>query len=120
MRHSEVTMKSMSMNVSTTAAQDAIDEGRAMQFEEMMAQLASMQAKYKGVRGELLEKVRAELMQLKPTTGATASPPRPVRAVPSPAPQNVLPSCRVCGRGMKLNAADSTLVCERGHTRFLT
>jgi hypothetical protein len=34
--------------------------------------------------------------------------------------QNALPSCRVCGRNMKMNKAEGVLVCERGHTRLLT
>lgn len=98
-----------------------IDEGRALQFEAMMQRLASLQAKYKGVRGELLAKVRDELMSLKPAKDAPASPPRPAaRATPNPVVQNALPSCRMCGRGMKLNKAEGVLVCERGHTRLLT
>lgn len=62
--------------------QTAIDEGRAQQFDEMMAQLAAMQAKYKGVRGELLAKVREEFEKLKPGS-ATESAPAPA---PAPAP----------------------------------
>lgn len=100
-----------------------IDEGRALQFEAMMQRLASLQAKYKGVRGELLARVREELMSLKPDgdAPAPASPPRPAaRPTPNPVVQNALPSCRSCGRGMKLNKAEGVLVCERGHTRLLT
>lgn len=68
------------------ANQTAIDEGRAQQFDEMMTQLAAMQAKYKGVRGELLAKVREEFEKLKP--GATTSEPAKATApaaVPTPA-----------------------------------
>ncbi len=98
-----------------------IDEGRALQFEAMMQRLTSLQAKYKGVRGELLARVRDELMSLKPSTDAAASPPRPAaRPSPNPVVQNALPSCRSCGRGMKLNKAEGVLVCERGHTRLVT
>lgn len=88
-----------------------IDDGRELQFEAMMEQLASMQAKYKGVRGELLAKVREELMRLKPVRSAPATPPPP--------PEKVLPSCRVCGRTMKRNGPEGSLVCEKGHIRLL-
>ncbi len=120
------------------ANQTAIDEGRAQQFDEMMTQLAAMQAKYKGVRGELLAKVREEFEKLKP--GATASEPAkaepqskpaaepvaPPKAVATPAKpvpaanraavQAMLPSCRLCGRSMK-RADDGSLVCAVGHIR---
>lgn len=128
------------------ANQTAIDEGRAQQFDEMMTQLAAMQAKYKGVRGELLAKVREEFEKLKPTatTSESASPAKPVavqqskpapQPVPAPAPaktvatpskpvpaanraavQAMLPSCRLCGRSMK-RADDGSLVCAVGHIR---
>jgi hypothetical protein len=92
------------------------DDGREEQFEAMMKQLAAMAAKYKGVRGELLEKVKDELLKTKPgrSTGAGAAPmsTAPMRA----AVQKMLPSCRLCGRGMKL-ADDGSLVCEKGHVR---
>ncbi|MBM4779274.1 MAG: hypothetical protein GQE15_16325 [Archangiaceae bacterium] len=127
------------------ANQTAIDEGRAQQFDEMMAQLAAMQAKYKGVRGELLAKVREEFEKLKPGA-ATESAPAPAKSVaapskPAPAPepaaapaktvttpskpvpaatraavQAMLPSCRLCGRSMK-RADDGSLVCAVGHIR---
>lgn len=123
-----------------------LDQGRLQQFEEMMEQLSSMQAKYKGVRGELLAKVRDELMRLRPganTTPASTPPaakveakaevveapapvappvltvvPRP-KPTPNPITANALPSCRVCGRSMKQGEVEKTLVCEKGHTRTL-
>lgn len=70
------------------ANQTAIDEGRAQQFNEMMAQLAAMQAKYKGVRGELLAKVREEFEKLKPgatTESAPAAAPAPAKSMAAPA-----------------------------------
>jgi|GEM_PF-1810804 hypothetical protein len=76
--------------------QTAIDEGRAQQFDEMMTQLAALQAKYKGVRGELLAKVREEFEKLKPGSGAAertlAPAPAPAKSVaapskPTPAPE---------------------------------
>lgn len=98
-----------------------IDEGRAMQFDAMMKRLAAFQAKYRGVRGELLAKVHAELMSLKPDAdGAVApSPPRPASTRAEPM-RDALPSCRLCGRGMRLKKEEGVLVCERGHTRLLT
>jgi hypothetical protein len=100
------------------------DEGRKDQFSEMMQQLSTLEAKYKGVRGELLAKVRAELEKLKPspTTLSVVAPPAEVRAVASVSPVTSgapLPSCRVCGRSMKLNGTDGTLVCQNGHTRLV-
>jgi hypothetical protein len=85
----------------------AIDEGRQAQFHEMMERLAEIQAHYGGVRGELLAKVRAELMALKPgqrteaspkATPARSAPPKstphkaaplkaPLKAAPPPAPE---------------------------------
>lgn len=104
-------------------------EGREAQFQEMMEQLSHLQAKYKGVRGELLAKVREEFEKLKPTRGGTvtsvrAAPPAavPARATParpltSAATAGMLPSCRVCGRTMK-QANDNSLVCQNGHIRL--
>lgn len=91
------------------------DEGRDEQFRAMMQQLAALEAKYKGVRGELLAKVRDELMKLKPTRAR-------LEVAPAPAPDRAaapLPSCRVCGRGMRLNGTDGMLVCQNGHTRVV-
>jgi hypothetical protein len=120
------------------------EEGREAQFQEMMQHLTLLQSKYKGVRGELLAKVAEELARLKPsastsTTIATvtlpvAAPARAVAAPPSPvlsrveAPipairvasassETMLPSCRMCGRTMRRNDADGSLVCAKGHTR---
>jgi len=100
----------------TLDAQASISEGRAMQYELMMERLAALQAKYKGVRGELLAKVREELAQLKPTRTA------PVAAAPRATVhelERLLPSCRACGRPMKPNGAPGLLVCANGHSRLV-
>ena len=129
------------------------EDGREAQYQEMMQELARMQAKYKGVRGDLLEKVRAELSALKPSRPAHRVPPPtppaakvtaphakvtapaakvtvekpavekiatakvPVEKVSAQRASAMLPSCRLCGRGMKLDEAGSNLVCDKGHTR---
>lgn len=94
-------------------------EGRQAQFDEMMEQLAQLQAKYKGVRGELLAKVHDEFVKLKPTRSATVTPVRAPTAAraPSPVTAAMLPSCRVCGRSMK-QTNDNSLVCQNGHIRL--
>jgi hypothetical protein len=124
---------------SVTAMKATFEDGKEAQFQEMMQQLSALQAKYKGVRGELLAKVRDEFEKLKPSSAPEAKPvavsavpvapvtqaagerrsPRPpVSPARAPFPAKMLPSCRVCGRGMKVNEADaSSLICERGHTR---
>ena len=81
------------------------DDGRQAMFLEMMARLDGFQAKYRGVRGELLKKVRDELMQLATTSAAKASPPK------------AAPTCRACGRQMEARA-DGSLICQNGHTRL--
>ena len=96
----------------TIDVQAALEEGRALQFEAMMKQLAALQAKYKGVRGELLAKVRQELMATKPSGTTTRMPAMHTAA-------NVLPSCRVCGRGMKPNGEPNMYVCQNGHSRLI-
>ncbi len=89
-------------------------EGRDDQFREMMQELASLEAKYKGVRGELLAKVRAEFAKLKPSaTRLSVVAAAPVEGAASASNQ----SCRVCGRDMKLNGTDGRLVCQNGHSR---
>ena len=112
------------------------EDGRAAQFQEMMQQLTQMQSRYKGVRGELLAKVAEELARMKPgapaikvdseftrmkpgaiTTAAPPTPPIPAIKVASASAEKMLPSCRMCGRGMRRNDADGTLFCEKGHTR---
>lgn len=113
-------------------SRSVLDQGRLEQFEAMMEQFASIQAKYKGVRGELLAKVRDELMRLRPGANTTPAPTPPVEApkpvlaavpkpkpTPNPVTANALPSCRVCGRSMKPGEVEKQLVCERGHTRTL-
>jgi hypothetical protein len=84
-----------------------IDEGREAQFQEMMERFAEIQAKYRGVRGELLAKVRDELMRLKPER-------KQAKVVTT----GMLPSCRACGRTMR-ETGDGSLVCQNGHTRAL-
>ncbi len=89
-------------------------EGRDDQFREMMQELSALEGKYKGVRGELLAKVRAELEKLKPTANrlsVVAAPPPVAEVAASNAP------CRVCGRDMKVNASDGRLICQNGHSR---
>ncbi len=127
---------------SMTVMKATFEDGRETQFQEMMQQLTLMQAKYKGVRGELLAKVREELERLKPVAPGglrVAPPPPPTPAAPAPtakavvkapapaqrapkstaklSPEKILPSCRVCGRGMRLSGSEGDLVCEKGHTR---
>ena len=89
-------------------------EGRVDQYQEMMKELSRLEGKYTGVRGVLLAKVRAELAKLKPTAGSLS-----VVAASSPeaASAESHPSCRVCGREMKLNGTDGKLVCQNGHSR---
>ncbi|MCC6336854.1 MAG: hypothetical protein IT380_23040 [Myxococcales bacterium] len=121
----------------------ANDEGRLQQFQVMMDQLTAMQARYKGVRGELLAKVREELMRLRPGPNGgpgggvkveredRSAPPAPASSPPSASvhqlptarasaqgPLQMLPSCRLCGRGMKLSS-EGLLVCAKGHTRHV-
>lgn len=98
-----------------TAVQGSYDDGRDDQFREMMERLGELQGKYKGVRGELLAKVRAELAKTKPsaTTLRVVAAPVDTRAA---AP---LPSCRACGRAMRVNGADGSLICQNGHTRLM-
>ena len=121
------------------ASMSEFEEGREAQYREMMKQLGVLQSKYKGVRGELLEKVRAEFVALNPSarTAVVAIPEKKVAAakvvVAAPAPPEkaaakpavplkaaalgkILPSCRVCGRGMT-PSPDGNLVCAKGHTR---
>lgn len=101
---------------SMTVMKATFEDGREAQFQEMMQQLTQLQGKYKGVRGELLAKVREEFERLKPTRPTTLRVAPPPPPTPSTA-QKMLPSCRMCGRGMKLNEAEGTLVCEKGHSR---
>jgi hypothetical protein len=138
----------------------------ATSMKDVMARFDAVASKYKGVRGELLAKVREQL-ESSLESGAAATKPAPVAAKPAPVmakpapvmmskpapvpppavvapvsvaqPQasvesirqlrrstpeqkaavaNMLPSCRVCGRGMK-SAGSGTLMCEKGHVRNL-
>jgi hypothetical protein len=93
-------------------AHQGIDEGREVQFHEMMSRLETFCARYRGVRGELLGKVRDELMQLKPQS-ATA---RPTPPAPPTASAGPTPNCRACGRETRLTN-DGMLVCRNGHSR---
>jgi hypothetical protein len=89
-------------------------EGRDDQFRDMMQALEALEAKYKGVRGELLAKVRGELTKLKPSPSPAAT----LKVVPPAAPvDSHEPACRVCAREMKRNGTDGRLVCQNGHTR---
>lgn len=95
-------------------------DGREDQFREMIQAFAALEGKYKGVRGELLAKVRAELTKLKPTEktlSVVPVPPPSPAATTAAAPVTFEQSCRVCGRGMKVNATDGKLICQNGHTR---
>ncbi|MFZ5442072.1 MAG: hypothetical protein ACOZQL_18845 [Myxococcota bacterium] len=120
--------------------QGTFEEGREAQFREMMERFAEIHSRYKGVRGELLAKVRDELLTLKPSKAeksdkaekaekasakatpppapAAPSAPAKLKVVTSPATSHMLPSCRSCGRSMK-EAGDGTLVCQNGHVRQL-
>jgi hypothetical protein len=91
-------------------------EGREDQFREMMQELTALEGKYKGVRGVLLAKVRAELAKLKPTATRLSVVSAPAELSP-PASSSSNPSCRVCGRETKLNGTDGRFVCQNGHTR---
>jgi hypothetical protein len=145
----------------------------ATSMKDVMARFDAVASKYKGVRGELLAKVREQLESslespaaVAPKPAPVATKPAPVMAKPAPVmakpvpvmakpvpvpppavvapvsvaqPQasvesirqlrrstpeqkaavaNMLPSCRVCGRGMK-SAGSGTLMCEKGHVRNL-
>jgi hypothetical protein len=89
-------------------AQDkTYEDGRQEQFQEVMERFTELSSKYGGVRGELLAKVKEELLKLRPA--------RPVAKVVT---ANFLPSCRACGRTMK-EGPQGSLVCQNGHTRLL-
>jgi hypothetical protein len=138
----------------------------ATSTKDVMARFDAVASKYKGVRGELLAKVREQLESSLESPAAVAPKPAPVATKPAPVmakpvpvmakaapvpppavvapvsvaqPQasvesirqlrrstpeqkaavaNMLPSCRVCGRGMK-SAGSGTLMCEKGHVRNL-
>ena len=85
--------------------------GREDQYREMMKELARLEGKYTGVRGVLLARVREELAKTEPTAGSLSVVSSPEGAAESH------PSCRVCGREMKLNGTDGRLVCQNGHSR---
>lgn len=87
--------------------QGTYEDGRQAQFDEMMERLTEFQGRYRGVRGELLAKLREDLMKLKPQ-----------RTAAKVATTGMLPSCRSCGRSMR-EAADGSLVCQNGHVRAL-
>jgi hypothetical protein len=144
---------------------DELVKPGAASTKDVLARFDAVAAKYKGVRGELLAKVREQLVgdsvapaPAKPVAVAAPKPapvvarPAPVLAKPAPVPPpvvsappvqlqpqasidsvrqlrrstpeqkaavaNMLPSCRVCGRGMK-QAGSGTLMCEKGHVRNL-
>ena len=91
------------------------EDGRQAQFQEMMQHLTQLQSKYKGVRGELLAKVREELERCRPGSEEVVAV--PAIRVASASSEKMLPSCRKCGRTMRVNDADGGLICEKGHTR---
>ena len=94
------------------------EDGRQAQFQEMMQHLTQLQSKYKGVRGELLAKVREELERCRPgSVEVEAEVAVPAIRVASASAEKMLPSCRKCGRTMRVNDADGGLICEKGHTR---
>ena len=95
------------------------EDGRQAQFQEMMQHLTQLQSKYKGVRGELLAKVREELERCRPGGEEVVEEVVAVPAirVASASTGQMLPSCRKCGRTMRVNDADGGLICEKGHTR---
>ena len=89
-------------------------EGREDQFQEMMKAIQTLEGSYQGVRGVLLGKVRAELAKLKPTAASLSVVGSSDEGMSVAASY---PSCRVCGREMKLNGTDGRLVCQNGHSR---
>jgi hypothetical protein len=73
-------------------------EGRELQYREMMQTLQLFERKYKGVRGELLRRVRADFEKLRPQAGFERRP----------------QMCSACGREMK-PIADGRMRCMNGH-----
>jgi hypothetical protein len=65
----------------------------------MMEALAALERKYKGVRGELLKKVRADFEKLRPQAGFDRGP----------------TICSACGREMKMSGTDGRMRCMNGH-----
>jgi hypothetical protein len=65
----------------------------------MMQALSEYERKYKGVRGELLRKVRADFEKLRPQAGFERGP----------------TLCNACGREMK-PIGDGRVRCMNGHT----
>ncbi len=93
----------------TNDAQRAHAQGRSEQYREMMEALAQLEGRYKGVRGELLKKVRAELEKHQPpTAGLSLVSPREPEPIAGP-------RCRACGRELKRTGTDGTLMCQNGH-----
>lgn len=116
-----------------TQTYDGVVDGRELQFHEMMERLGALESKYRGVRGELLRKVREELMKLKPARGERSTPIKAEAVLEHRTDlrqaetttttrkefvQRMLPSCRVCGRTMR-DAGDGALACDKGHVRLL-
>jgi hypothetical protein len=65
----------------------------------MMQVLSEFERKYKGVRGELLRKVRADFEKLRPQAGFERAP----------------QTCNACGREMR-PIGDGRVRCMNGHT----
>jgi hypothetical protein len=74
-------------------------DGREEQYQQMMDALSNLERKYKGVRGELLKKVRAEFEQLRPQAGFARGPQK----------------CSACGREMRMTGTDGRFRCMNGH-----
>src|SRR4051812_5352180 len=81
-----------------SAVDQPLPDGREEQYQEMMQALTALERKYKGVRGELLKKVRAEFEQLKPQAGFARGPQK----------------CAACGREMRMTGTDGRLRCMNG------
>ncbi len=88
--------------------QRAHAKGREEQYLQMMEALSQLEGRYKGVRGELLKKVRAELTKLKPASAGLS-------LVGAREVAEAAPRCRACGRELKRTGTDGTLMCMNGH-----
>ena len=65
---------------------NTMDDGRETMFREVMERFSEIQNRYKGVRGELLAKVRAELESLAPGGAPVVNAPAPRAAPQTPPP----------------------------------
>lgn len=115
------------MSSASQRVSNGYEDGRKDQYRQMMEVLAQLQGKYRGVRGELLAKVKAELEASDPSGGGSTlrvvNTPAPVATVSATASASAIPAakpspCRACGRDMKPSGTAGTLVCQNGHTRL--